>query len=132
MIVRPPERSGFALFGGFWLPVLAYISGIYALSSMVGLKPPGDFVNVDKVYHVGEYLLLGLLLARAVRATLRVSRPLFAAMIAIGLIVLVGASDEFLQSFVPGRDSSMFDLLADAIGGGVAQVLYVAAAKVYS
>jgi VanZ family protein len=129
MVTRPPKRSFFRLFMGFWLPVLAYVSVIFALSSQANLQSPLRFANGDKIAHLGEYLVLGLLLVRAVRAHLRVSRPLFAAMIAIGILVVVGASDEFLQSFIPGRQSDVFDLLADAVGGAIAQFVYVTFAR---
>jgi VanZ family protein len=125
MVTRPPKRRFFVLFMGFWLPVLAYVSVIFALSAQPHLQSPLHFANGDKVAHASEYLLLGLLLVRALRATLRVSRPLFAAMIAIGLVVAVGASDEYFQSFVPGRQCDIFDLLADLLGGAIAQLVYV-------
>jgi VanZ family protein len=125
MATRPPERRFFLLFVGFWLPVLVYVTVIFALSSQQHLQPPIIFPNVDKLLHAGEYLVLGLLLVRAVRATLRVSRPLFAATIAICLVVVVGAADESLQSLIPGRQSDIFDLLADVMGGAIAQFVYV-------
>ena len=125
MATRPPERRFFLLFVGFWLPVLVYVTVIFALSSQQHLQPPIIFPNADKLLHAGEYLVLGLLLVRAVRATLRVSRPLFAAIIAIGIVVTVGVADEFLQSFIPGRQSDVFDLLADVLGGAIAQLVYV-------
>jgi VanZ family protein len=125
MVTRPPKRRFFVLFMGFWLPVLAYVTVIFALSSQAYLPSPIRFTYGDKVAHLGEYLVLGLLLVRAMRASLRVSRPLFAAMIAIGLVVIVGASDEFLQSFIPGRTCDVFDLLADMVGGAIAQLVYV-------
>jgi VanZ family protein len=125
MVTRPPERRFFVLFMGFWLPVLLYVTVIFALSSQAYLPSPIHFTYGDKLAHVAEYLVLGLLLVRALRATLRVSRPLFAAMIAIGFVVLVGASDEFFQSFIPGRQSDIFDLLADVLGGAIAQLVYV-------
>ena len=125
MATRPPERRFFLLFVGFWLPVLVYVTVIFALSSQQHLQPPIIFPNADKLLHAGEYLVLGLLLVRAVRATLRVSRPLFAATIAICLVVVVGAADESLQSLIPGRQSDIFDLLADVLGGAIAQIVYV-------
>jgi VanZ family protein len=125
MVTRPPERRFFVLFTGFWLPVLVYVTAIYALSAQPHLQSPLHFANGDKVCHAGEYLVLGLLLVRALRATLRVSRPLFAAMIAIGIVLVVGVSDEFLQSFIPGRQSDIFDVLADLVGGAIAQFVYV-------
>lgn len=125
MVTRPPKRRFFVLFMGFWLPVLAYVSLIFAVSSQPHLQSPLTFANGDKLAHLGEYLVLGLLLVRAVRASLRLSRPLFAAMIVIGIVVVVGASDEFLQSFIPGRQSDILDLLADVLGGAIAQFVYV-------
>jgi VanZ family protein len=125
MVTRPPKRRFFVLFMGFWLPVLAYVTLIFALSSQAYLPSPIRFTYGDKFAHLGEYLVLGLLLVRALRASLRLSRPLFAAMIAIGLVVIVGASDEFLQSFIPGRSSDVIDLMADVLGGAIAQLVYV-------
>lgn len=129
MVTRPPKRRFFVLFMGFWLPVLAYVSLIFAVSSQSHLQSPLTFANGDKVAHVGEYLVLGLLLVRALRATLRVSRPLFAAMMAIGIVVTVGVLDEFLQFFIPGRNSDIFDLLADTLGGAIAQIVYLTFAR---
>jgi VanZ family protein len=125
MVTRPPRRRFFVLFMGFWLPVAVYVTAIFALSAQPNLKPPLTFVNGDKILHAGEYFVLGLLLVRALRATLRVSRPLFAAMITIALVLVVGASDEFFQSFIPGRQSDIFDVLADLTGGAIAQLVYV-------
>ena len=125
MATRPPQRRFFVLFMGFWLPVILYVTTIFTLSAQPHLKVPLSFPASDKVLHVGEYLVLGLLLVRALRATLRVRRPLFAAMMVIGLVVVVGAADETLQSFIPGRQCDVFDLLADVAGGAVAQAVYV-------
>jgi VanZ family protein len=129
MVKRPPERRFFVLFTGFWLPVLAYVVTIFALSAQPHLTPPLHFLNADKVMHLGEYLVLGLLLVRALRASLRVGRPLFAAMIAIGLVVVVGASDESFQSFIPGRQCDAVDFVADSLGGALAQLVYVVMVK---
>jgi len=124
-VTRPPERSFFALIMEFWLPVLAYVAAIFAVSSQPHLQSPLRFYQSDKVIHAAEYLVLGLLLVRALRAHLRVGRPLFAAMIAIGLVVVVGTADENLQRFIPGRQCDIFDLLADTLGGAIAQLVYV-------
>jgi VanZ family protein len=124
-VARPPVRRFFQLFMGFWLPVLLYATAIFVVSSQPNLHGPLGFRYGDKVTHVAEYLVLGLLLVRAVRAHLRVGRPLFAATMTIGFVVLVGAGDEYLQSFIPGRTSSVFDLVADTVGGILAQFVYL-------
>ncbi len=126
MTRRPPERF-FRKFMLYWLPVLAYITVIIFLSAQPNLQPPIRFPNADKVYHLIEYLGLGVLLARAWRATGRMRRPLSAALVAISCGVVVGTSDEYFQSFIPGRQSSAFDLLADAAGLALAQFAYLRA-----
>jgi len=125
MSTRPPKRRFFVLFMGFWLPVMLYVTAIFTVSAQPNLQAPLKFPNGDKILHAGEYFVLGLLLVRALRANLRLSRPLFAAAITVALVLLVGASDEFFQSFVPGRQSDVFDALADLAGGTIAQFVYV-------
>jgi len=128
-VSRPPERRFFSLFMRFWLPPLLYVVAIFTVSSQPHLQAPLHFQLSDKFIHAVEYLIYGLLLVRAMRAQMRVSRPLFAAMIAIGFVVLTGAADEYLQSFIPGRQCDIFDLLADTVGGAIAQFVYVTFAR---
>ena len=94
-----------------WLPALAWAGTIFFLSSRSTLPDGPDLIpHFDKVAHFGAYSLLGLLLAHAVRAT---GLP-FALAVALGW--LYGASDEFHQSFVPGRSVELLDWVADALG----------------
>ena len=123
---RPQERRIFSLFLLYWLPVLLYLTVILVLSAQPYLSPPFEFPNSDKVMHVLEYFGLGVLVVRALRATMRITLPLVAALLALSFGILVGTGDEYFQSFVPGRQSSPFDLLADTVGLIVAQLVYLA------
>lgn len=123
------ERSTGRLVLHYWLPVAAYVLLIYALSAQPRLRPPFTFENGDKLAHVIEYLGLGLLLARALRASLRIGHALKAALLAIAIAAGVAAGDEVLQSFIPGRDSTAADWLADVTGATLAQLVYLALAK---
>ena len=67
---------------------------------------------------------LGLLLARAIRTTDRFRPGLQVALAAMCVGIVVATIDELLQSTVPGRIPSGFDLLADTVGLGLAQVVY--------
>jgi VanZ family protein len=112
------------LFGRYWLPVLVYVAIIATVSSQPNLRGPVRFENSDKIYHVLEYFGLGFLLARALSVSAPATSSLTLSLIAVSCGILVGTSDEFLQSFIPGRVSSALDLLADTIGVVLAQVFF--------
>jgi len=118
---RPPA----VLLARYWLPVFGYLGMVQLLGAQPDLQVPMLFANVDKVVHVLEYLGLGVLLARAIRATLKVPVPIRTALLAVGVGLCLGAADEFIQSFVPGRMSSVNDLLADGTGLLIAQFIYL-------
>jgi len=113
------------LVGRYWLPVFAYLAIIQFLGSQKDLQVPMIIPNADKVVHMFEYGTLGFLLARAFRATFGGFAPLKTALIAWGFGVCVGAADETIQKFVPGRTSSVNDLLADSTGILLAQFLFL-------
>lgn len=117
------------LFFRYWLPVLAYVSTIFALSAQQHLSPPFHFQNSDKVMHLLEYGGLGLLLSRAIRASLPGRTWLATALLTLAVGMAVGAGDEYFQSFVPGRESSVFDWFADSTGMVFAQIAFLAMAK---
>ena len=101
---------------GAWAPVAAWCLLVFALSSFP-LRIDADVVpGGDKTAHVGEYAVLGFLLARALRMT-RPSLGRGAVVAGAALLgAFYGASDEFHQSFVPERTASLGDLAADAAG----------------
>ncbi len=129
MASRGTGSGSAAFFARFWLPVLAYVSLIFVLSAQPGLQPPFHFQNADKLSHLTEYGLLGLLLVRALRASLPARSWVFVVTLALGIGLGVAAGDETFQSFVPMRDSSVFDWLADGTGLTFAQLAYLAAAR---
>ncbi len=63
----------------------------------------------DKLAHFAAWALLAVLLARGVRGRGGLWAPL-------AMAVVYGLVDEVHQSFVPGREMSALDLLADALG----------------
>ena len=123
-MARTPRRQGTSGFVTHWLPVLAYVAVIFFVSAQPNLKPPLDFGNSDKLYHLLEYGGLGLLLARAIRTTDRFRPGLQVALAATCVGIVVATADEFFQSTVPGRISSGFDLLADTVGLALAQIVH--------
>ena len=100
------------------LPVLIYLVGIFILSSIPSLHPPDlGFDPQDKFYHFVFYAPFGYFVARsfsvqgllpAIREKYRLYSILFG--------VMYGISDEIHQYFVPGRITSVGDMVADGLG----------------
>ncbi len=103
-----------------WLLVLVWMSIIFAFSSQahsgeVTRQYFGPFnILLRKAGHVSEFALLFLLLRRAIAHTISGALPINIATILV--TVLYAASDEYHQSFVPGRTSSIYDVAVDSAG----------------
>jgi VanZ like family len=99
-----------------WLPVVLWAALIFTLSSVpdLGTGLGGWDLVLRKAAHAAEFAVLGFLLLRALGRDL----PALVAGIAYA------ASDELHQTFVPGRQGSLLDVLVDAVG--VAVGVYVA------
>ena len=108
-----------------WPVLLAWLVLIFALSSIPNeLAPSSHALPIDKVAHFLEYAALAVLIAGVMRlwAAGRRATPVIAAA-AVALAVAYGVTDEWHQAFVPGRDPSITDLAADAIGATAGAVV---------
>ena len=90
--------------------------------------PEFEWLTIDKLYHFIEYVILGGLMAQAfVKAKPSVVPSKFIWLVAAVISILYGASDEWHQTFVPGRLATLADWVADVFGsiaGVVAIYLY--------
>jgi VanZ family protein len=79
---------------------------------------------VRKAAHFTEYAVLAFLAARAFATSSKsqLRRPWF--FISLGIIILYALTDEYHQSFVPSRTSSIYDSLIDMSGGMTMLLLY--------
>jgi VanZ family protein len=104
----------------YWVPVALYAGAIFFLSAQSHPEeqlPSILFEEVsDKVLHAVEYAVLGGLCYRAFRWGLNGQVAARALIIAIVTASLYGVTDEVHQLFVPFRESSWLDWLADTIG----------------
>ena len=104
-----------------WGPVCAYAAVIFYMSSQ---SHPEEHLPLvihlsDKVLHAIEYAVLGALCYRALRLSRHDAWRRQAIPLAILFSSLYGISDEVHQWFVPFRESSWHDWLADTIGGTI-------------
>ena len=88
--------------------MVLYILAILAASSIPGKSLPKLVIlSPDKLLHIAEYGILGFL---AYKSFDSMSLPVI-----IGSLLFAGL-DEIWQSFIPGRMSSIYDVIADIIG----------------
>ncbi len=114
-----------AEFFSSWLPVVVWASGIYYLSSIPSLNSGFGIWDVilRKIAHMTEFGVLTGLLLRAFRRSAPFQRHwlmLFSGVFAF----LYAISDEYHQSFVPGRTPSARDVMIDCIGITVMLIIF--------
>jgi len=106
----------------YWLPTGLVAGFIFILSGTPGSEFPSiNFPFADKIVHLGLYAFLGFVICRALTAPLRTTPQLvryrYAIFVSIMICLAYGLSDEYHQSFVPGRAVEGLDVLADTLGG---------------
>jgi VanZ family protein len=112
-------RPGLRSPAWLWGPVLLQMVVIFIASSIPDLRNlPGGIS--DKSGHGLGYGILGAVLLRALAGGRLNGVTWGRAAAALILASLYGVSDEFHQSFVPGRTPDRMDVLADTIGAAVA------------
>ena len=97
-----------------WGPVLAAMAAIFIASAQPDLRPPEGVTNEQA--HSTGYAVLGVLVSRALAGGFGAPLSWWRAAGAVALTTAYGCSDEWHQSFVPGRDADLYDVWADAVG----------------
>lgn len=99
------------------VPMLLVMGTIFFLSHQPGAKLPlPGWFGFDKLLHMAAYAVLAAAMAYALPRRYLSSRPGRAGILIVLFCFLYGLSDEFHQSFIPGRQPSLGDLAADTIG----------------
>ncbi len=98
--------------------LIFYCSLIFWLSSQSALPTPMLFSHQDKIYHMGAYFIMGILAWHFFKDYLKKPNTLF--ITSLCFCSLYGASDEWHQSFVAGREADILDWLADTLGASMA------------
>lgn len=127
-----------------WLPPLLWMAGIFSVSSDSGSAQHSSRMFVPlmhwlfplmaqariedfhfllrKCAHLSEFAVLAVLMWRAIRHL--VPNPpqpwqWSQAAIALSIVAFYAASDEFHQSYVPGRTGQVSDVFIDTSGGAI-------------
>ena len=122
----------------YGLPPIVVAGAIFWLSSRSAADVEATGVSgilgtyTGEIFHALEYLLLGAFVFRGLLAWHRQvvgskeppARLLVIAVTAVAISVVYALSDEFHQSFVPGRVSEAKDLMVDALGSGIGAMGY--------
>ena len=94
----------------------------FTIDAKVEMLPsPYEFPESDKVVHVLAYAPLGFLLVYALSRSTSSSNLIF---FGVFLAFLYGLTDEIHQAFVPGRDASALDVMADGTGAMIGSFIY--------
>ncbi len=110
----------------YWLPVLVWGLVIFSFSAhsniTVSTAKITDFV-AKKAAHFSEYFILSALIYRALHATSKIHGK-YLLLVTLTLTVLYAITDEFHQSFTPGRSPRIQDVIIDSGGAFVALVFF--------
>lgn len=106
-----------------WLPALLWATIIFFFSAQPAApKVSGDEgiqLHLQKLGHATEYAILAFFLHHALRRGHQF-QPRRAAVFAALIAAAYGVTDEFHQSFIPGRFCALHDMAIDALGGVIA------------
>jgi len=107
------------------LPALLVALAIWLLSAQSTLPLPDlGLTFTDKIAHLIAYAVLAAAVALWIPRRMWTASVCRAALLVVLVTALYGLLDEFHQSFVPGRDTSLLDWLADLAGAFIGVSLY--------
>lgn len=120
------RRSAGRPFVWYWLPVIVWCGLIFVQSAYPTPGKLPSWPHFDKVLHMCGYALLGGLVCRALETIGSIrERRMRRFLVGLVLATLYGLTDEWHQSFVPGRSATVADALADMVGAGVGSAVWL-------
>ena len=115
--------SGTKTFIFYWLPVILYCLALFIQSSFPASESLPAFPQSDKLMHTGAYALLGFLFLRAFQTTRFAWTAAWLMLVSALSASTYGVSDELHQYFVPTREFSFGDMLANTLGSFIGAAL---------
>lgn len=110
-----------------WLPPLIYVPMIFILS----IRPMPEYIrgNTDKVIHLLVYALVGALFTRVLVSGMHIDKKKKAIALALISSIFLGSLIEGVQYFIPYRDASFADMIANAAGALIGVSIYILITK---
>ncbi|NIA23519.1 MAG: hypothetical protein GWP03_05115 [Proteobacteria bacterium] len=105
------------------IPAYAWLVLIFAVSSIPHLRVTfSNIVSMDKIAHFSEYFIFGLMFKYGLYKNdgSRVKNIITV----IVVTALFATLDEIHQLIVPGRTASVYDFIADFLGGAIFSQIY--------
>ena len=100
-----------------FVPLTLVMGTIFFLSHQPASELPLPYLpGLDKLAHATAYATLAAAALYAAPRNLLKARPQLAGILVVTFCMLYGVSDEYHQRFIPGRDPSLGDLIADTAG----------------
>jgi len=107
------------------IPAILVMITLFMLSTLPGNDPILNSIHLsDKIEHFIAYFVLGITFCIWIPSKNWRAKPFTYSALVVFLCTLFGISDEYHQTFVPGRDGSLYDLAVDFAGGLTAVFTY--------
>jgi VanZ family protein len=109
---------------GRWVPVVLWMAAVFSVSSLPSSRLGRLVRTPDWITHPLEYAVGGALVCRALVSGPGRAPSVRATVAAALLTTAYGVTDEYHQSFVPGRSADPADVAKDFAGAATAALLY--------
>ncbi len=116
-MAKQTKSSFLSLTFFYWAPVCVWAGVIFYLSNLPADDLPSwEIPYLDKGVHAVEFGILAFLFLRGAVATFLGQTMRFQCLLTVMAVFFYALLDEYHQSFVLGRVTDVYDLVADSIG----------------
>jgi len=107
------------------IPAILVMAALFMLSTLPGNDPFLNSIHLgDKIEHFIAYFVLGITFCIWISSKKWLAKPIIYGIFVIVLCTLFGISDEYHQTFVPGRSADLYDLAVDFAASITAVLVY--------
>ncbi len=108
----------------YQLPILVWMAFIFTLSSVPGTNVPNLFPCFHHFVHFVEYSVLAFLCMRAVQRSFPEWIYTHITAVTMGISIAFAASDEWHQTFIPGRTGQVQTVFVDSLYAGIGAAFF--------